>query len=71
MLEACEINIHKNCHVRDTCLANTSAPSAGGSMRKKRDKPRQSMVLNKLIPRKSSANSPAASTYFMLHCCVS
>ena len=65
MFEACEINVHKNCieRVRDTCLANTSGPSIGGSMRKKRDKPRQSMVLNKFISRKSSANSPAASMY--------
>jgi len=63
VLEACEINVHKNCmdRVHDTCLPSGSGPATGGSVRKKRDKPRQPTVFEKIISRKSSTNSPAAS----------
>ena len=62
VLVDCEMNVHKNCleRVRDVCLPSGSSPGGSGTVRKRREKPRQQSVFDKLM-RKPSSNSPAAS----------
>ena len=71
VLEVCEINVHKNCleRVRHTCFPSGSSPATGGSLRKKRDKPRQPTMFDKII-RKSSTNSPSASMLYLCYIAI-
>jgi len=67
VVEDCEINVHKNCmdRIHDACLTSGSTPSSGGTLRKKRDKARQPSVFDKIISRKPSTNSAAASELYL------